>query len=98
MGALRSVTTSTGLLAVAVVLAPERSPRSLAAVQAGLQPAAPAPALQSAAGRALSANAMADALPVFEALARHDPAATQDPVVLTLPLSSRQSLRLELQP
>lgn len=98
VGALSSVTTSTGLLAVAVVLAPERSPRSLLAVQATLQAAAAPPPLQSAAGRALAANAMADALPVFEALARHDPGAAQDPVVLALPLSPRQSLRLELQP
>jgi hypothetical protein len=75
VGALASVTTSRGLLAVALVVAPERT-------------AAP----RSAAARTLAGNAMADALPLFEALA--DTGAF--PATVSLPLAPRLSLRLQL--
>jgi hypothetical protein len=90
-GALRSVTRSEGLLAVALVLSPDMSGPCIASFDATLAPraegtAAPAPA--SAAAQALAGNALADALPFFEALARGDTPA------LALPLSPRQSLSL----
>ena len=90
-GALRSVTRSEGLLAVALVLSPDMSGHRLAAFDATLAPRAegsPAPAPSSPAAQSLSRNALADALPFFEALARDDPPA------LILPLSPRQSLSL----
>jgi hypothetical protein len=90
-GALRSVTRSEGLLAVALVLSPEMSSQALATIDAALVPraaAAPPPPVQSAAAEALAGNALADALPFFEALARGDSPA------LALPLSPRQSLSL----
>jgi hypothetical protein len=90
-GALRSVTRSEGLLAVALVLSPDMSGQCIAAFDATVQPREPgsaAPAPASAAARALAGNALADALPFFEALARGDRPG------LALPLSSRQSLSL----
>jgi hypothetical protein len=91
-GALQSVVTSRGLLAVALVLAPERSPNSLAALDwslaSGTSSALP---LHSTAAQALASNAMADALPLFEALA------TGAQVPLLMPLSERLSLRVELR-
>ncbi|MEO7115052.1 MAG: hypothetical protein ABIZ18_04265, partial [Caldimonas sp.] len=89
-GALASVTASEGLLAVAIVLAPARGPRSRTGLEITLRngPTSPAPLLSPAA-RALAGNAMADALPFFEALA-----ATAMPP-LTLPLSASLALRLE---
>ena len=90
-GALRSVTRSAGLMAVALVLSPEVSGQAEAVFDAALQPRAdgsPAPALESPAAQALAGNALADALPFFEALARADRPA------LALPLSPRQSLAL----
>jgi hypothetical protein len=56
----------------------------------GAQEAAPRP--PSDAARALKANAMADALPLFESLARGKPEA------LALPLSGTLSLQLRLEP
>ena len=89
VGPLRSVNTSRGLLAVALVLVPpDRSGRALTARL--LPCSAPAPALRSAAARTLQSNAMGDALPLFEALA--EPAATS----LALPLSATLSLALDL--
>ena len=92
VGALGSVTRSEGLLAAALVLAPARSARSVAALDWSLQggPSAAVP-LQSAAARSLAGNAMADALPLFEALAR-DTAPE-----LALPLGPQLALRLRLQ-
>jgi hypothetical protein len=93
VGALASVTTSRDLLAVALVVSPTRTERTVASFDwslAGGAPAAPAP--RSEAARALSANAMADALPLFEALARGDAGA------LRLPLSPTLSLQLRLEP
>ncbi len=70
-GALASVTRSRGLLGVALVLAPERSASTRAVLDWCMQPgSAPLTALQSPAAQALAGNAMADALPLFEALAR----------------------------
>ena len=90
-GALASVTHSDGLLAVALVLSPTRSAHSSARLDWALHDApATAPALQSAAARALAGNAMADALPLFESLARGAPGA------MLLPLSAHQALRLVL--
>ena len=93
VGALASVTTSRELLAVALVIAPERTERTVAAFDWSLAPGTPAPQRPlSHAASALKANAMADALPFFEALARAEPEA------LDLPLGARLALRLELQP
>ncbi len=70
VGALASATLSEGLLAVALVLAPERGAHAVAALEASLVPGnGDPPALRSDAARALAGNAMADALPLFEALA-----------------------------
>lgn len=93
MGPLQSVNASRGLLAVAMLLAP--APRRVQdrAIAWRLQPGAhAAPPLRSAAARALQANAMADALPLYEALA--DSRST----ALTLPLSASIALALELSP
>ena len=90
-GALRSVTRSEGLMAVALVLSPDTSGQPIATIEAALLPRAPGHAGSapvSSAARALAGNALADALPFFEALARGDSPG------LALPLSSRQSLAL----
>lgn len=91
-GPLASVNTSRGLLGVALVLAPQPGPRSrwrldwcLVADDAAQQ----APAPGSAAATALASNALADALPLFEALARGQPARTW--------LRAGSGLRLQLQ-
>jgi Beta-ketoacyl synthase, N-terminal domain len=89
VGALAQVTVSEGLLATALVLAPERGARTRAAFELTLQRGSAAPAaLQSPAARSLAGNAMADALPLFEALAGAAGA------TLTLPLSASLALRL----
>jgi hypothetical protein len=93
VGALASVTTSRDLLAVALVLSPTRTQRTVAAFEWSLVAGArPASAARSDAARALKTNAMADALPLFEALARGEVES------LTLPLSATLSLQLRLQP
>jgi hypothetical protein len=90
VGALASVTASAGLLAVALVLAPERGERSRAGFALTLRRGPTTPlAVRSPAARALAGNGMADALPLFEALA-----ATTMPA-LTLPLTASLALRLE---
>ena len=93
VGALASVTTSREMLAVALVLSPTRSARTVASFEwtlaAGALPATPA---RSDAARALQVNAMADALPLFEALARGESES------LALPLSATLSLQVQLQP
>ncbi|MEJ7688517.1 MAG: beta-ketoacyl synthase chain length factor [Variovorax sp.] len=93
VGALASVTTSRDLLAVAMVIAPARTERTIAAfdwsLASGALAAQPAP---SAAARALRSNAMSDALPLFESLARGDSAS------ICLPLSATLSLQLQLRP
>jgi hypothetical protein len=81
-GALASVNTSQGLLALALVLSHKASPASLWTLEWSVSTGAgQAPALRSAAAQALAHNAMADALPMFEALAAGVPAA----LVLPLP-------------
>ncbi|MBT2323848.1 beta-ketoacyl synthase chain length factor [Variovorax paradoxus] len=93
VGALASITTSRGLLAVALVLAPARTERTVASFEWSLASGAPAaPWTPSDAACALKANAMADALPLFESLARGNPEA------LALPLSATLSLQLRLEP
>ena len=93
VGALASVTTSRELLAVALVLAPARTERTVASFEWSLASGAPAaPRPLSDAARALKANAMADALPFFESLARGTPEA------IALPLSATLSLQLRLEP
>ena len=91
VGALASVTRSEGLLATALVIAPADASggangRSFTATLVS-GPSRPA-ALHSAAAQALVGNAMADALPFFEALA-FGPDGTID-----LPLSRTLALRL----
>ncbi|RYZ08083.1 MAG: hypothetical protein EOO24_10665, partial [Comamonadaceae bacterium] len=93
VGALGSITRSEGLLAGALVLAPQRSARSVCALDWSIEPGdGSAPALRSDAARALAGNAMADALPLFEslALARDES--------LRLPLSPSLALHLRLAP
>ena len=91
-GALASTNDSRGLLAVALVIAPSRSARSLAALDWSLAggPAARIP-LRSEAALPLATNAMADAIPLFEALAGAEPAS------LALPLSATLALRVQLR-
>jgi hypothetical protein len=68
-GALASVTTSRGMLAVAMVLNPMPSKHSLGAMTWSLRSGAQhAAALTSLAARSLQANAMADCLPLLEVL------------------------------
>lgn len=92
-GALASVNGSRGLLGVALVLAPQRSAATRHAldwqVQAGT---APLPPLQSAAAQALAHNAMADALPLFEALAR------DGTTPMAMPLGPTGTLQLRITP
>lgn len=93
MGPLQSVNASRGLLAVAMLLAPAPRGAQDRAIGWRLLPGAhAAPPLRSAAAHALQAHAMADALPLFEALA--DSGSTR----LTLPLSASIALALELSP
>ena len=89
-GALASVNRSRGLLGVALVLAPQRSARSQWSIGWAVRPgaaAAPAPTTLAA----LAGNAMADALPLFEALAGGHGAA------FALPLTPQLALALDLQ-
>jgi hypothetical protein len=93
-GALASVTRSRGLLGVALVLAPERSAATRAVLDWAVRPGSTTPTpLQSSAAQALAGNAMADALPLFEALARLEvqPEALDD---LQLPLGPKGLLHL----
>ena len=84
-GALASVTDSTGLLACAVVLSPKRSARTVATFDWSLIGAlARATPIRSPAARSLAGNAMAGALPLFEAIAVAEPAKDADPVSLLL--------------
>jgi len=99
VGPLTSVTDSRGLLAVALVIAHERTERTVASLDWSLvgtdgagAPAAP----RSAAARTLvGINPMADALGLFEALAQVEGSAGAP---IELPLSGTLALRLQLQP
>ena len=100
-GALASVTASRGLVAGALVLSAEPGDRSLAAFDWSLVPGPTSPPpLHSEAARSLAGNAMADALPFFEFLARlpESSEASSEGAVLDLPLASRLALRLRLLP
>lgn len=93
LGALASSTVSEGMLAVALVLSPEPTPRTVASLAWSLVPGdGLALPLRSEAARSLQRNAMADALPLFEAFAHESPEA------LDLPLSGALSLRIALTP
>jgi hypothetical protein len=95
VGALASVNRSRGLLAVALVLAPVRGAASRWALDWQLQPgsATPTPTpSRSTAARALAANALADALPLFEILAGDAPAP------LTMAVAPALRLALALHP
>lgn len=90
-GALAGSTASCGLLGLALVLSPVRGLRSVASLAWSLVPGpAVAAPLRSAAAQALAGNAMADGLPLFEALAleRRTP--------ICLPLSATLALELRL--
>ncbi len=89
-GALASVNRSRGLLGVALVLAPERSASARFALDWQFEPGSGIlPPLHSDAARSLAANAMADALPLFEALAMAAPSTD-----IALPLGLSGILRL----
>jgi hypothetical protein len=95
VGALASVTTSRGMLAVALVISPVPTERTVAAFDWSLVPGETAPVPpRSAAARALADNAMADALPLFETLAGGEAASA----TVSMPLSQRLALRLRLRP
>jgi hypothetical protein len=90
-GALISTNDSRGMLAAALVIVPRRSERSVAAIEWSLTKGQTAPvALRSEAALPLASNAMADALPLFEMLARGEAG------VLTMPLSEKLGLTLRL--
>jgi hypothetical protein len=90
-GALQSVNTSRGLLAVALVLAPEPASAASWVLDWQTGPGAVAvPMPTSAAAQALHANASSPALPLAEALARGQAAS------LSWPLSATLALQLAL--
>ena len=92
-GALASVNRSQGLLGVALVLAPLKTAASAFALDWACEAGTvPLPPLSSAAAMALTGNAMADALPLFEALALDADRA------LALPLGPAGILRLHTSP
>ncbi len=104
-GGLASVNTSRGLLGVALLLAPAAGPRTRWQVQAALyagtssehahelaQGPADAHALRSPAARGLADNAMAQALPLFEALA------AGNSCTLTMAASAGTRLEMALTP
>lgn len=92
VGALSSAVHSDGMLAAAIVIAPQRTERTVAAFDWSLASGpAEAAALSSEAARAIQGNGLADALPLFEALARGGE--TQ----LAMPLSARLALQLSLR-
>jgi hypothetical protein len=104
VGALTSVTDSRGLLAVALVLAPEPTERTVAALQWSLAGGADAvtaatPPKSDAARSLAGINPMADALGLYESLANlgADTGADANAPV-DLPLSPALSLRLQLRP
>ena len=92
VGALTHTTRSQGALAMALVLHPQASPRSRAALHwqlcSGVEAQRPP---QSAAALALPPNGMSQALPFFEALARETESSC------TLALSPHQFLHTRLQ-
>jgi hypothetical protein len=104
VGALTSVTDSRGLLAVALVLAPEPTERTVAALEWSLAGGADAitaatPPKSDAAKSLAGINPMADALGLYESLANLGAATGGDAnAPVDLPLSPALSLRLQLRP
>ena len=99
VGPLTSVTDSRGLLAVAMVIAPERTERTVASFDwslesSGVANASTAPR-SAAAGTLDSINPMAHALTLFESLAQVEGSAGSP---VDLPLSGALALRLQLHP
>lgn len=93
VGALASVAVSEGLLGAALVLSPARGPASRFALDLAVVTPEPAPvALHSAASHGLSRNAMADVLPMCEALAR------AQAVTFAQALSAGTGLQIALTP
>ena len=91
VGALTHTTSSQGRLAAALVLSPQPGPSTRARLDWHLaQGHGEAPRATSPAAQALGCNAMATALPLFEALAQARPAR------LAWPLSDHRSIRLDL--
>lgn len=98
VGPLTSATASHGLLAVAMVLAPERTERTVAALHWSIahgEGTTLTPPRSDAAKTLVGLNPMAHALALFESLAHIDGGAGAP---VDLPLSSSSSLRLQLQP
>ncbi len=97
VGALASVNPSRGLLAVALVLSPWAGTATSCKAICSLQPGGErATALCSAAAQQLAHNAMADALPLFEALA-----GLPQPARVLLPLGAQAAglhLQIDLSP
>jgi len=92
-GALTETMASSGALAVALVLAPERSARSSHSLAWALLSADQPPSqAHSATARTLAHNGMADALPLFEALA------SLAPTRVHLAQSRKQILQLTIEP
>jgi hypothetical protein len=92
-GPLVSANSSRGLLATALVLSPQRSEKRIATINACLVSATPLQpikreSLRSKAAQALTSNAMADALPLLEALA------CCDDRVFLMPLSESLALQI----
>ncbi|MEJ8845541.1 beta-ketoacyl synthase chain length factor [Variovorax rhizosphaerae] len=93
VGPLKSVITSAGLMAAAFVVSPVRTERTVASLDWALEPGpSQTPALHSSAANKVHTDSIADALPVFEELAR----ASGTP--LRLPLAPTMSLRLLIHP
>jgi Beta-ketoacyl synthase, N-terminal domain len=91
VGALTHTTTSQGALAAALVLSPRPGPNTRARLDWRLSPGeATNPVPKCPATLALQRNAMAPALPLFEALSQAGPAR------LGWPLSRHQSLLLDI--
>jgi hypothetical protein len=93
VGALTSVTDSRGLLAVALVLAPAPTERTVAALQwslaGGAMPHPPTPPRSDAAKSLAGINPMADALGLFESLAHlGGPAGPRRPAAVSHPFTS----------
>ncbi len=94
-GALSEVTSSEGLLAVALVLSPARTPASRFALSWALAPAPVGHQVTGAlsvAAEALSGNALNPCLPLFEAFAR------ETGTGVTLSAGPQLTLNLNLQP
>ena len=100
VGPLTSVTDSRGLLAVAMVIAPERTERTVASFDwslrsGGVAGASAAAPRSAAAGTLDNINPMAHALKLFESLAQVEGSAGSP---VDLPLSGSLALRLQLHP